>query len=305
MNKLDPAGPPAAASVLPVYFDPAYSVAGATRERAAEWSVTLDTITKAGEVARLIGEQLADRVRLISPGRVSPATLALVHDPTYVARILAEKPEIVPSLLASTGGVLDAVDAALRSGYSGSLSSGIHHARRGSEAGFCHFNALALACHHAIDHHGLQRVGVLDVDAHCGGGTFSLVGTRPEVWLADVSVQSFDSWSPTSERHHLVVVSHADRYLEHVEHALDHLTAMDVVLVNAGVDVHEEAGTHGGIDTRTLMRREELIGEWLRSTGTPAAFVLAGGYSGRHFTLSDVARLHLGIVRVFADLVVR
>jgi len=128
---------------------------------------------------------------------------------------------------------------------------------------------------------------------------------RPEVWLADVSVQSFDSWSPTSERHHLVVVRHADRYLEHVEHALDHLTAMDVVLVNAGVDVHEKAGTHGGIDTRTLMRREELIGEWLRSTGTPAAFVLAGGYSGRHFTLSDVARLHLGIVRVFADLVVR
>jgi hypothetical protein len=53
------------------------------------------------------------------------------------------------------------------------------------------------------------------------------------------------------------------------------------------------------------VRREELIGEWLRLTDTLAAFVLAGGYSGPHFTITDVAQLHLGIVRAFADLVSR
>jgi acetoin utilization deacetylase AcuC-like enzyme len=288
-----------------VSFDPSYAVPDATRERASDWSVTLDTITKSAEVARLIGEQLSERVRLVSPRPVTPETLALVHDPTYIARILTEKPEIVPSLLASTGGVLDAVDAALRSGYAGSLSSGIHHARRDSEAGYCHFNALALACHHAIDHHGLQRVGVLDVDTHCGGGTFSFVGKRPDVWIADVSMQAFDSWSSDSDRHHLVVVRESDQYLEEVRRALDHLTGVDFVLVNAGVDVHEKAGTPRGINTETLVRREELIGEWLRSIDTRAAFVLAGGYSGSNFTIADVAQLHLGIVRNFADLVSR
>jgi acetoin utilization deacetylase AcuC-like enzyme len=290
---------------LPVSFDPSYAVPDATRERASDWSVTLDTITKSAEVARLIGEHLSERVRLVSARPATPETLALVHDPTYIARILTGKAEIVPSLLASTGGVLDAVDAALGSGYAGSLSSGIHHARRDSEAGYCHFNALALACHHAIDHHGLRRVGVLDVDTHCGGGTFSLVGKRPEVWIADVSMQAFDSWSSDSDRHHLVVVSEPDQYLKEVERALDHLTGVDFVLVNAGVDVHEKAGTPRGIDTETLMRREEIIGEWLRSIDIRAAFVLAGGYSGSDFTIADVAQLHLGIVRAFADLVSR
>jgi acetoin utilization deacetylase AcuC-like enzyme len=78
---------------------------------------------------------------------------------------------------------------------------------------------------------------------------------------------------------------------------------VDFVLVNAGVDVHEKAGTPRGIDTETLMRREEIIGEWLRSIDIRAAFVLAGGYSGSDFTIADVAQLHLGIVRAFADLV--
>ena len=164
---------------LPVSFDPSYAVPDATRERASDWSVTLDTITKSAEVAQLIGAHLSERVRLVSPRPVTPETLALVHDPTYIARILTEKPEIVPSLLASTGGVLDAVDAALRSGYAGSLSSGIHHARRDSEAGYCHFNALALPCHHAIDHHCLNASACWMSTLTAGEGPFPSSASAP------------------------------------------------------------------------------------------------------------------------------
>ena len=74
-----------------------------------------------------------------------------------------------------------------RSGCAGALASGLHHARRSHGAGFCTFNGLALATIAAIDA-GARRVLVLDLDAHCGGGTDELVGRNPKVRILDVAV---------------------------------------------------------------------------------------------------------------------
>jgi len=50
----------------------------------------------------------------------------------------------------------------------GSLSSGLHHARRTHGAGFCTFNGLALAALTALEvlTAGAQRVLILNLDAH-------------------------------------------------------------------------------------------------------------------------------------------
>ncbi len=46
-----------------------------------------------------------------------------------------------------------------------------HHAEANRAMGFCLFNSVAIAAHHARDAYGLERVAVVDFDVHHGNGT--------------------------------------------------------------------------------------------------------------------------------------
>ncbi|WP_120634799.1 histone deacetylase family protein [Ruegeria sp. EL01] len=50
-----------------------------------------------------------------------------------------------------------------------------HHAEKDTAMGFCLFGNAALAAKHALDHHGLERVAVVDFDVHHGNGTQDLL----------------------------------------------------------------------------------------------------------------------------------
>lgn len=50
-----------------------------------------------------------------------------------------------------------------------------HHAETDTSMGFCLFGNAALAAKHALDHHGLKRVAVVDFDVHHGNGTQDLL----------------------------------------------------------------------------------------------------------------------------------
>lgn len=50
-----------------------------------------------------------------------------------------------------------------------------HHAERETAMGFCFFGNVAIAAKHALDHHGLKRLAILDFDVHHGNGTQDLV----------------------------------------------------------------------------------------------------------------------------------
>jgi acetoin utilization deacetylase AcuC-like enzyme len=66
-----------------------------------------------------------------------------------------------------------------------------------------------------------------------------------------------------------------------------------LVLYNAGVDPHEDAGGLPGITTATIERREQLVFDWAAAAGVPVAFTLAGGYRSGRLDLDGVAALHL------------
>jgi len=140
---------------------------------------------------------------------------------------------------ASNGGVIAAaIDALRTSRVSGSLSSGLHHARRARGAGFCTFNGLVLAARAALDA-GARTVLILDLDAHCGGGTHELIRDDERIWQMDVSVDAFDLYEPLGHNQFEMVYD-ASHYLTTIERKLTWLEReapkFDICLYNAGMD---------------------------------------------------------------------
>jgi acetoin utilization deacetylase AcuC-like enzyme len=277
---------------LPIYWGPDYVLDSG-----------VETRTKSGPLAKILIGGEVPGVDLIAPLPITREELLAIHDEQYIDRLVNfERPELTRSIFASTGGVRDALDAMFEHGKAGSLSSGLHHAKRNHDEGLCYINGLALAALRAISKHGVKKVAVLDTDSHCGGGTFQLVGKNERIVLADVSCNSYDIWQPNSERHQLKVVKSANEYLGAVKQALKHIDGVDALIYNAGMDPFEDCLTGGmpGITREVLAERERLVAQWCEDTQTPAMFVLAGGYGGKNLDLNGVARLHLPTIREFA-----
>lgn len=76
--------------------------------------------------------------------------------------------------LRAAGAVCAAVDAVLarqaRNAFCAVRPPG-HHAERDQAMGFCLFNNVAIGAAHAVEHHGLARVAIVDFDVHHGNGT--------------------------------------------------------------------------------------------------------------------------------------
>jgi acetoin utilization deacetylase AcuC-like enzyme len=280
-------------------------------------SHAFDTTRKAQWIAESLRSQPIAGVGLVEPMPVTEAQLYLIHDQAYVRAVksgdprwLAESqgfrwdPQLWPMVCATTGGVIEAARVAVREGIAGSLSSGLHHARRETGDGFCTFNGLALAALDALDR-GAQSVLILDLDAHCGGGTHSLVGHDPRIQQVDVAVSSYDYYKPASHNR-LDVVRDASQYLSVVQQLLtelEHAGQFDLCLYNAGMDPHEGCAIGGlpGITATLLHQRERQVFQWLRLHAKAVAFVLAGGYVSTALTQSALVALHRLTVECAAD----
>ena len=287
----------------PIFYNDSYVVPGGG----------LETVRKADEVARRILEQFPD-IKLVSPEPATVEQLLLAHTAEYIEAFLSGEPydvasaalsewseEVVASVLASTGGVIEAALAALESGRAGSLSSGLHHAKSDRGAGFCTINGLAIAALVALQN-GAKSVGILDIDAHCGGGTFEILGDNPLIRIGDVSTDGYDVWRSSQERHRIEINTDPETYLGSVAEMLEHIGSVDLLLLNAGMDPADggSAGSTRGFTSELLEQRELLVAEWCESTNTPVAFVLAGGYVGSQLTLGGVADLHMHTVAAIA-----
>jgi len=270
----------------------------------------LETVTKSKLLAEMIKEGRVPRVELVAPKLATEEELMLIHSPDYVDDVLSGKKKniaagmsskkLIKSILATTGGMRDATNEALRNGRSGSFSSGLHHARANAGMGFCTFNGLALAALEALKK--VNSVGILDLDAHYGGGTADILKSNKRVRLADVSVCSYDSWTPTAKsRHFIQVVAKPKTYLATVEKALKSLEGVAFLIYNAGMDTHERAGGLKGITLEIIQEREMRVVEWARAQNVPIVFALAGGYTWSGLTLKEVAELHLETVRAFVN----
>ena len=254
-----------------------------------------DTLDKAGWIAGSLRRDAIAGVIVTAPDPLSHESLQRVHALAYVEAVRTGEPrELAESngfswdagmwtaVCASSGGAVAAALSALGTGRNaGSLSSGLHHAKRDRGEAFCTFNGLALAAHAALGA-GAARVLILDLDAHMGGGTYSLVRSQRGIEHLDLAVCPYvDAYRPMPDSGcTLDVIDKAADYLPRLATRLAAVRGRpDLVLYNAGVDLHERSGIGAlrGVTTHLLAEREGVVFDWARAIGTPVAFVLAGG----------------------------
>lgn len=266
---------------------------------------SFDTTRKSGWIAESLARNPVAGVEIVAPQPLTFEELAAVHDPAYVKSVrrgepkpLAESqgfkwdPGMWLSVTASNGGVVAAATAAMTDGVSGSLSSGLHHAQQGRGASYCTFNGLVIAAKRALDK-GAHRVMILDLDAHCGGGTHSIIDGDDRIRQVDVSVNIVDAyWANGSNT--LDILRDADKYLSTIEARLAELGPFDLCMYNSGMDADErcEVGGFAGINADVLRQREEMVFSWAKQRGIPIAFVLAGGYCGSSLPQDELVKLH-------------
>ena len=139
--------------------------------------------------------------------------LLRVHPAAYLAAIRQAAPDAgwvsldadthmsagtLTAAFRAVGAAVQAVDMVL-GGQAANAFAAIrppgHHAERDLPMGFCIFGNVAIAAKHALEHHGLTRVAIVDFDVHHGNGTQALV--QDDARILFISSQQMPLWPGT------------------------------------------------------------------------------------------------------------
>ncbi len=168
--------------------------------------------------------------------------------------------------------------------------------------GFCFFNNVAVAARHALDHHGLERVAILDFDVHLGNGTEDIFQDDARVLLC--SSYQYPLWpdmNPPTRPGRIVNCplppgSGSDAFRTAVrEQWLPALEAFapQLVLISAGFDAH-------GADDMSHLRFTTADYAWVTEIACGVAdrhaqgrivSTLEGGYDLRSLAASAAAHI--------------
>ncbi len=183
-----------------------------------------------------------------------------------------------------------------------------HHAESETAMGFCLFGNVAAAAKHALDHHGLRRVAIIDFDVHHGNGTQALVEDDPRILFCSTHEMPLypGSGDPSDTGPHDTIVNVAMRDGDGGKALLAALErqvfprvtdfAPELILVSAGFDAHRADPLAGmrleTADFATITARICDLADALCSGRVVSA--LEGGYDLEALGASVAA--HVGIL---------
>jgi len=129
-----------------------------------------------------------------------------------------------------------------------------HHAEPAHAMGFCLFNNIAVGVAHALQHHLLERVAIIDFDVHHGNGTETMLRDEPRVLFCSSFQHPFYPHTPLDHTHPNVVEvplaagSKGDIFRSAVEQQIIPAVekfAPQMIFVSAGFDAHIEDDMSG------------------------------------------------------------
>lgn len=175
-----------------------------------------------------------------------------------------------------------------------------HHAEHNKSKGFCFFNNIAITALRAAEAHHLQRIAIVDFDAHQGNGTIDILGNDQRFLICSSFQHPFypNSHYQTG-RYNNVINVHLDagtgsevyrnKVLEFWDEALNKF-APELILVSAGFDAHRA-------DPMAELNLEDedygWLGNWIAGKAqprkVPVLSILEGGYDLNALARSVVA----------------
>jgi acetoin utilization deacetylase AcuC-like enzyme len=257
--------------------------------------------------------------RPVAPA-ASRAQLCLAHPAAYVDAILSLDPPpgdlialdadtlVGPGSLAAAlhavGAAIAAVDAVMEGEVQAAFAAVRppgHHAEAREAMGFCLFNGVAIAAHHARQRWSIRRVAVVDFDVHHGNGTQHMFQSDPDLFYA--SSHQMPCYPGTGAAHetgvaHNVVnlpLSPGDGSAAFrrvwTDRGLPALRAFapELLIVSAGFDAHR-ADPLAELQLETA-DFDWITGELLAASGGRLVSVLEGGYDLA--ALADCAATHV------------
>jgi acetoin utilization protein AcuC len=154
-----------------------------------------------------------DKFKIIEPEPAKNENLELVHSKDYIKAIQSASEGVVLSNILQyvsgdnlnplTGYIPQGVDKGARiivgislkaselvagGGFNKAIGigGGMHHAKPNYGEGFCFYNDVAICVKSLQSKYNLQRILILDTDAHAGNGTMEIFYQSPEVLFIDI-----------------------------------------------------------------------------------------------------------------------
>jgi acetoin utilization deacetylase AcuC-like enzyme len=244
---------------------------------------------------------------LYEPPEMPKQWLEAVHDPTYVAAVLAAQvpadrerrigfpvtAEVARRTVAVAGGTYAAGLHALRHGYAANGAGGSHHALPDGGAGYCVTNDLAIAAHRLTAQGQARRILIVDLDVHQGDGTAVIFAGRHDVLTFSMhAAKNFPVRKARSFRDvELPDGMGDDAYLACLDAELALLLdthAPDLVLFQAGVDPHaDDRLGRLALSDAGLAARDALVVRQCATRGIAIASTLGGGYGADRMVIAS------------------
>lgn len=207
--------------------------------------------------------------------------------------------DLFDRLLLKSAGTVQAARLALQHGFCFSFTGGAHHAQHDFGNGFCLINDVVIAPRKLQFEKKVDRVWIIDVDAHKGDGTAAL--TAGDDSIRTLSVHMANGWpldcpavlaggrpNPSfipSDIDIPIESGEEPYYLARLRTGLQKLAeggTADLAIVVCGADPYEKdelpSATLLKLSLEQMFARDQLIYTWLEERRIPAVFLMAGGY---------------------------
>jgi Deacetylases, including yeast histone deacetylase and acetoin utilization protein len=210
----------------------------------------------------------------------------------------------VAALQAAGSGIM-AVDAVM-SGEADTAFCNVrppgHHAESAKAMGFCFFNNVAVAAAHAMEHHGLKRVAIIDFDVHHGNGTEDIFHADDRVMMCSFYQHPFYPNVRRDDVHENMINIPVDAYTTGFDLRqivsdiwLPRLRSFkpELLLVSAGFDAHreDEMGQLGMVESDYAWITDQLVLVAGQSANGRIVSMLEGGYNLSALGRSVVAHI--------------
>ena len=277
------------ANLVPIFYDPRQSVSGVE-----SFSPSANKPVRVVEAV----QNVYDEANVMPVVPIEREQLMIAHKREYVDGVFAGRipngfenvdPRVPESCLWTIGSLETAARWAMENNKAAcSPTSGFHHAGFSDGGGYCTFNGLAVVARKlAIDG---NKVAILDLDYHYGDGTADILRIFPGDKILHF----------TSGKHFHATERDGDVTLEFFDwlrEATSEINAFepDVVLYQAGADMHCADPLGGFLNDYELLRRDRIAMHVIRA---PIVFNLAGGYRKAKEGIDPVIKTHLNTLSV-------